>query len=140
MMATIAKTLKKGSPFAPDSDEPPLRTYQLWKKTFYQETHKLDDMTELPKSQPEKTYEEDLESSLGMMENKVGNTSPQDTSQILPSLEEYIPPVTYSKVVEETLGTTIEVEPLDQTKIKDVDLTNHNISLSSREILSVDEP
>ncbi|GJV65759.1 hypothetical protein Tco_1476587 [Tanacetum coccineum] len=159
----LAETLKKGSPFAPDSDEPPLRTYQLWKKTFYEETHKLDDMTELPKLQPKKTYKEDLESeivmvkiprcmawlvttneynepigSLSMMENEVGNTSPQDTSQILPSLEEYTPPVTYPEEVKETLGTPMEVETLDQTKLKDVALTNHNISLSSREILSVD--
>ncbi|GJU75519.1 hypothetical protein Tco_1272589 [Tanacetum coccineum] len=78
--------------------------------------------------------------SLGMMENEGVNTSPQDTSQILPSLEEYTPPVTYPEEVEETLGTPMEVEPLDQTKLEDVSLTNHNISLSSREIPSVDEP
>ncbi|GJR24576.1 hypothetical protein Tco_0973103 [Tanacetum coccineum] len=122
-------------------------------------------MIELPKSQPKKTYKEDLESeivmvkiprcmawlgstneydkpigSLGMMENEVGNTSPSNTSKILPSLEEYTPPVIYPKEVKETLGTPMEVEPLDQTKLEDVALTNHNISLSSREIPSVDEP
>ncbi|GJY76149.1 hypothetical protein Tco_0481265 [Tanacetum coccineum] len=63
----LAKTLKKGSPFAPDNNEPPLRSYQLWKKTFYEETHKTDDMTGLPKSQPNKTYEEDLESEIVMV-------------------------------------------------------------------------
>ncbi|GJY64461.1 hypothetical protein Tco_0465921, partial [Tanacetum coccineum] len=65
----IGETLKKGFPFRSDSEtnEPPLRTYQLWKKTFYEETHKLDDMTELPKSQPKKTYEEDLEGEIVMV-------------------------------------------------------------------------
>ncbi|GJT03959.1 hypothetical protein Tco_0838421 [Tanacetum coccineum] len=78
----IAGFWEQGSPFAPDSEtnEPPLRPYQLWKKARYEEalrksdqmyqtceksslamTHKLDDMIELPKSQPKKTYEEDLE-------------------------------------------------------------------------------
>ncbi|GJZ07981.1 hypothetical protein Tco_0542264 [Tanacetum coccineum] len=33
----------------------------------------------------------------------------------------------------------MEVEPLDQTKLEDAALINHNISLSSREIPSVDE-
>ncbi|GKD02810.1 hypothetical protein Tco_1177784, partial [Tanacetum coccineum] len=57
--------------------------------------------------------------SLGMMNNEVGNTSPQSTVQILPLFEEYTPPVTYSDEVEETLGTPIEVEPLDHMKLKD---------------------
>ncbi|GKC60154.1 hypothetical protein Tco_1087752 [Tanacetum coccineum] len=51
----------------------------------------------------------------------------------------YKPPVTYPEEVEETLGTPMEVEPLDQTKLEDVSLTNHNISFSSKEIPSVDE-
>ncbi|GJR12673.1 hypothetical protein Tco_0795325 [Tanacetum coccineum] len=42
--------------------------------------------------------------------------------------------------VEETLGTPIEEEPLDQTKLEDVGLTSHNISLSSGEVPSLDEP
>ncbi|GJV51421.1 zinc finger, CCHC-type containing protein [Tanacetum coccineum] len=53
--------------------------------------------------------------------------------------EVYTPPVTYSKEVEETLGTLMEEEPLEQTKLEDVGLTNHNISLSSREVPSLDE-
>ncbi|GJR21403.1 hypothetical protein Tco_0969930 [Tanacetum coccineum] len=140
--AWLAETLKKGSPFRPDSEtnEPPLRTYQLWKKTFYEETHKLDDMTDLPKSQPKKTYEKDLESNLDKVGDEVENLSSQSTPQVLPSFEEYTPPVTYPKEIEETLGTPIEVEPLDQINLEDVGLTNHNISLSSREIPSVDEP
>ncbi|GKB80319.1 hypothetical protein Tco_0947214 [Tanacetum coccineum] len=63
----LAETLKKGSPFRQDSDEPSLRSYQLWKKTFYEETYQIDDMTELSKSKPKKTYEEDLESDIVMV-------------------------------------------------------------------------
>ncbi|GJY59544.1 hypothetical protein Tco_0459436 [Tanacetum coccineum] len=163
----LAKILKKGSLFRSNSktNKPPSRTYQLWKKTFYEDTHTLDDMTEFPKSQPKKTYEEDLESEMVMvkmpscmsflgctnaydepignldkMVYEVENPSPQSTPQVLPTFKEYTPPVTCTEEIEETLGTPIEVEPLDQTKLEDIDLTNHNISLSSREIPSVDEP
>ncbi|GJV70582.1 hypothetical protein Tco_1490577, partial [Tanacetum coccineum] len=52
---------------------------------------------------------------------------------------EYTPPVTYPEEVDDTLGTPMEELPLDQTKLEDVGLTNHNISLSSREVPSVDE-
>nr|GFB89845.1 ribonuclease H-like domain-containing protein [Tanacetum cinerariifolium] len=74
----LDETLKKGSLFALD-DEPPLRSYHLWKKARDKEalrksdqmhqtckksslamTHKLDGMIELPKLQPKKTYDEDL--------------------------------------------------------------------------------
>ncbi|GKD62440.1 hypothetical protein Tco_1299949 [Tanacetum coccineum] len=180
----LAETLKKGSPFAPDS-EPLLRPYQLWMKARYEEslrksdqmhqtfekislemTHKLDDMIELHESQPKETYKEDLEcemvmvkmprfiawlgstdtcdehiGSLGMMKNEVGNTSPQDTLQILPLFEEYTLPVTYLKEVEETLGAPIEVEPLDKTQLEDLGLNtcNHAIPLSSQEVPSFDE-
>ncbi|GKB70094.1 hypothetical protein Tco_0931506 [Tanacetum coccineum] len=48
--------------------------------------------------------------------------------------------MTYLEEEEETLGTPMKVGPLDQTKLEDVALTNHNIYLSSREIPSVDEP
>ncbi|GJX98603.1 putative reverse transcriptase domain-containing protein [Tanacetum coccineum] len=65
----LAETLKNDSPFRPDSEtnESPLRTYQLWKKNFYEESHKLDDMTELPKSQPKKTYDKNLKSEIVMV-------------------------------------------------------------------------
>nr|GEW29206.1 hypothetical protein [Tanacetum cinerariifolium] len=87
---------EKGSPFRLDSEtnESPLRTYQLWKKTFYDATHKLDDMTKLPNLQPKKTYEEDLESNLDKMGDEVENLSPRSSPQVLPSFEEYTPPVT----------------------------------------------
>ncbi|GJV66210.1 reverse transcriptase domain-containing protein [Tanacetum coccineum] len=56
--------------------------------------------------------------------------------------KEYTPPATYLEEVEETLGTPIEVEPLDETQLEDLGLNtcNHDIPLSSREIPSFDEP
>nr|GEW71795.1 ribonuclease H-like domain-containing protein [Tanacetum cinerariifolium] len=159
-----AKTLKKGSPFRPDSEtnEPPLRTYQLWKKTLYEETYKLDDMTELPKSRPKKTYEDDLESEIVMVKmlscmsfvgctnsydepignlDKMGDRVKNPSPQVLPSFEVYNPPVNYPQEVEETIGIPMEVEPLDKTKLKDLGLNTYNqdIPLSYREVSSFDE-
>ncbi|GKE00687.1 hypothetical protein Tco_1388670, partial [Tanacetum coccineum] len=59
----------------------------------------------------------------------------------LPSFEEYTPPVTYPEEVDETLGTPIEVEPLDETQLEDLGLNtcNHDIPLSSREVPSFDK-
>ncbi|GJX04527.1 hypothetical protein Tco_0190443 [Tanacetum coccineum] len=44
--------------------------------------------------------------------------------------------------VEETLGTPIEAEPLDETQLEDLGLNtyNHDIPLSNREVPSFDEP
>nr|GEW34097.1 ribonuclease H-like domain-containing protein [Tanacetum cinerariifolium] len=66
-----------------------------------------------------------------MMEDKVDNLSPQSTPQVLPSFEVYTPPVTYPEEVEETLGTLIEVEPLEETQLEDLSLNtcNHDIPL-----------
>nr|GEV41341.1 hypothetical protein [Tanacetum cinerariifolium] len=51
------------------------------------------------------------------------------------------PPVTYPEEVENTLGTPIEVEPLNKTKVKEVGLNcNHNTPFSSREVPSFDGP
>ncbi|GJT22807.1 hypothetical protein Tco_0892744 [Tanacetum coccineum] len=74
--------------------------------------------------------------------DKVGNLNPQSTPQILPLFEEYTPPVTYPEEVEETLGTPIEVEPLDETQLEDLGFNtcNHDIPLSSREDPSFDKP
>ncbi|GJR52460.1 hypothetical protein Tco_1402981 [Tanacetum coccineum] len=83
-------------------------------------------------------YDESI-GSIGMMDNEVGNTRPQSTPQTLSSFEEYTSPMTYSEEVEETLGTHMEEEPLDQPKLEDVGLTNHNISLNTREVPSFDE-
>ncbi|GJX93715.1 hypothetical protein Tco_0348301 [Tanacetum coccineum] len=45
------------------------------------------------------------------MDNEVGVTSLESTTQTLPSFEEYTPPVTYPEEVEKTLGTLIEEVP-----------------------------
>ncbi|GJZ55300.1 hypothetical protein Tco_0610493 [Tanacetum coccineum] len=84
-------------------------------------------------------YDEPLD-DLDMLEDKVDNQSPQSTPQVLSSFEVYTSPVTYPEEVEETLGTPMEEEPLDQTKLDDVGLTNHDIPLSFREVPSFDEP
>ncbi|GKC07952.1 hypothetical protein Tco_0999562 [Tanacetum coccineum] len=49
--------------------------------------------------------------------------------------------MTYPEEFKETLGTLVEEEPLDYTKLEDVglDTCNHGIPLSSREVPSFDE-
>nr|GEU31532.1 putative reverse transcriptase domain-containing protein [Tanacetum cinerariifolium] len=85
-------------------------------------------------------YDEQVD-SLSTMDNEVGVTSPESTTQTLPSFEEYTPPMTYPKEVEKTLGTLIEVETLYKTKLKEVGLNcNHNTPFSSREVPSFDGP
>ncbi|GKB23387.1 hypothetical protein Tco_0862788 [Tanacetum coccineum] len=83
-----------------------------------------------------------LAHSLDMMDNEVGNTSPQSTPQVLPSFEIYPQPITYPKEVETTIGIPLEVEPLNQTQVVDLGLNtcSHDLFLSSREILSFDDP
>ncbi|GJT72010.1 hypothetical protein Tco_1031296 [Tanacetum coccineum] len=79
--------------------------------------------------------------SLSTMDNEVGVTSPESTTQTLLSFEEYTPPMTYLKEIEKTLGTPIEVEPLNETKLEEVCLNcNHNTPFSSREVPSFDGP
>ncbi|GJZ15880.1 hypothetical protein Tco_0551557 [Tanacetum coccineum] len=79
--------------------------------------------------------------SLSTMDNEVGVTSLESTTQTLPSFEEYTPPVTYPEEVEKTLGTLIEVEPLNETKLEEVGLNcNYNTPFSSREVPSFDGP
>ncbi|GJT17265.1 hypothetical protein Tco_0875971 [Tanacetum coccineum] len=148
----LAKTLKD-SP-----NEPPLRTYQRWKNAIYEEalrksdqmhqtceksslamTHKLDDMIKLPKSQPKKTYKEDLECEMVMV--KIPRQPHTSHSK---HLKEYTPIVTYMVKfeVEETIGIPMEVEPLDEPQLEDLGLNtcNHDIPLSSMEVPSFDEP
>ena len=63
-------------------------------------------------------------------------------SQVLPSFEAPIPPVTYPEEVEETIGIPIELEPLNQTQLEDTSLnaySDHNLTLSSRGFPSFDE-
>ncbi|GKB59635.1 hypothetical protein Tco_0915821, partial [Tanacetum coccineum] len=79
-----------------------------------------------------------VEMHRGIAWDKVENLNPQ----VLPSFEEYTPPVTYPKEVEENLGTPIEVEPLDETQLEDLGLNtcNRDLPLSSREVPSFNEP
>ncbi|GKC35364.1 hypothetical protein Tco_1047748, partial [Tanacetum coccineum] len=85
-------------------------------------------------------YDEHVD-SLSTMDNEVGVTSPKSTTQTLPSFEEYIPLMTYPEEVEKTLGTPIEVELLNETKLKEVGSNcNHNTPPSSREVSSFDGP
>ncbi|GKC09806.1 hypothetical protein Tco_1001416 [Tanacetum coccineum] len=73
--------------------------------------------------------------------DKVDNSSPQSTPQVLPSFEVYTSPMTYPKEVEKTTGIPIEVEPFDQTQIEDLGLNtcSHDLFLSSREVPRVYE-
>ncbi|GKD09815.1 hypothetical protein Tco_1189500 [Tanacetum coccineum] len=101
-----------------------------------------DDMVrvQVPRCMAWLDYDEHVD-SLSTMDNEVGVTSPESTTQTLPSFEEYTPPVTYPEEVEKTLGTPIEVEPLNETKLEEVGLNcNHNTPLSSREVPSFDGP
>ncbi|GKC06683.1 hypothetical protein Tco_0998293 [Tanacetum coccineum] len=82
-------------------------------------------------------YDEHVD-SLSTIDNEVGVTSPKSTAQTLPSFEECTPPVTYPEEVEKTLGTPIEVEPLNETKLKEVGLNNTHFSF--REVPSFDGP
>ncbi|GJU62091.1 hypothetical protein Tco_1243926 [Tanacetum coccineum] len=78
---------------------------------------------------------------LNTIKDKVDNPIPQNTPQVLPSFEVYTLPVTHPEDVEETIGTSIEVEPFNKTKLEEVGLNgNHNTPLSSREVPSFDGP
>ncbi|GJZ02170.1 hypothetical protein Tco_0520131 [Tanacetum coccineum] len=70
-----------------------------------------------------------VEMHRGIAWDKVENPNPQNTPQVFPLFEEYAPPVTYPEEVEETIGTPIEVEPLDETQLEDLGLNtcNHDI-------------
>ena len=88
-----------------------------------------------------KTHVEDI-GDLDTRNDEVDKISSQSTPQVLPSFEAHTPHVTYPEEVEETIGTQIEVEPLDQTQLEEICLNtcNHNLSFSSKEVPSFDEP
>ncbi|GJZ28384.1 hypothetical protein Tco_0573031 [Tanacetum coccineum] len=101
-----------------------------------------DDMVrvQVPRCMAWLDYDEHVD-SLSTMDNKVGVTSLESTTQTLPLSEECTPPVTYPEEVEKTLGTPIEVEPLNETKLEEIGLNcNHNTPFSSREVPSFDGP
>ncbi|GJS12596.1 hypothetical protein Tco_0407068 [Tanacetum coccineum] len=104
-----------------------------------------DMMRQLPPELPPLVRESTFGFKSGTKNNRnvksrhdVENSNPQ----VLPSFEVYTPPVTYPEEVEETLGTPMEVEPLNETPLEDLGLNtcNHDIPLSSREIPSFDKP
>ncbi|GKB02231.1 hypothetical protein Tco_0830320 [Tanacetum coccineum] len=70
------------------------------------------------------------------------NLNTQSTQQVLPSFEEYTPPVTHPEEVKETIGIPMEVEPIHEPQLEDLGLNtcNHDIPLSSRKVPSFDEP
>ncbi|GKD59937.1 hypothetical protein Tco_1297446 [Tanacetum coccineum] len=86
------------------------------------------------------SYDEPI-GDLDMIEDKAENLSQQSTPQVLPSFEVYTLLVTYLEEVEENIGTPMEVEPLDHTKLEDLGLNtySHDLFLSSREVPSIDE-
>nr|GEU54817.1 hypothetical protein [Tanacetum cinerariifolium] len=85
-------------------------------------------------------YDEHVD-SLSMMDTEVGVTSPESTTETLPSFQEYTPSVTYPQEVEKTLGTPIEVEPLNETKLIELGLNyKHNTPVSSMKVPSFDGP
>nr|GEV35055.1 ribonuclease H-like domain-containing protein [Tanacetum cinerariifolium] len=73
------------------------------------------------KAQAKRLFENEkvwVEMHRGIAWDKVENLNPQSTPQVLPLFEEYTPLVTYLEEVEETLGTPMEVEPLDRFKLE----------------------
>ncbi|GJU70516.1 hypothetical protein Tco_1256775 [Tanacetum coccineum] len=131
-----------GSTFVSEALRKSDQMHQTFKKSYLAMTHKLDDMIELPMSQPKKTYKEDLECKMVMvkvprcmswldahdeptgdlntMDDEVENLSPQSTPQVLSSFEVYTSLIIYPEEVDETC--------------------NHDLFLSSRGVPSVDEP
>ncbi|GKD84349.1 hypothetical protein Tco_1355503, partial [Tanacetum coccineum] len=100
-----------------------------------------DDMVrvEVPRCMAWLDYDEHAD-SLSTKNNEVGVTSPKITTQTLSSIKLYTPPVTYPKEVKKTLGTPIEVEPLNETKLEEVGLNcNHNTPFNYREVPNVDK-
>ncbi|GJW96195.1 hypothetical protein Tco_0178003 [Tanacetum coccineum] len=97
------------------------------------------------KAQAKRLFENEkvwVEIHRGIIWDKVENLNPQSTPQVLPSFKEYTPPVTHPKEVEETIGIPMEVEHLHEPQLEDLGLNtcNHDISLSSSEVPSFDEP
>ncbi|GJT58777.1 hypothetical protein Tco_1002310 [Tanacetum coccineum] len=90
-------------------------------------TRKLDDMIELPKSQPKRTYNEDLECEIVMVK--------------MPKYKAWLDDEPIDEV-EETIGIPIEVKPLDHMKLEDLGLNtcSHDLFLSSMGFPNLDEP
>ncbi|GJX25570.1 hypothetical protein Tco_0231866 [Tanacetum coccineum] len=105
--------------------------HQLFEKSSLAMTRKLDDMIEFPKSQPKRTYKEDLGYEMVMVKmpkcmswldaydepigDKMDNPSPQSTLQFVSSFEEYTTSVTHPEEVKDTIRNPIE-EIFDEKK------------------------
>ncbi|GKC67559.1 hypothetical protein Tco_1100157, partial [Tanacetum coccineum] len=122
----------------------------------------VDDMIELPKSQPKRTYNEDLECEIVMVkmskcmawlvrvvipkcmswldsyDEPIGDIQDKVDNLSPQSTPQVLPPFE----VEETIGVPMKVEPLDHTKLEDLGLNTCSYDLfpSSREFPSIDEP
>ncbi|GJZ10106.1 hypothetical protein Tco_0544865 [Tanacetum coccineum] len=103
-----------GSTFVSEALRKSDQMHQTFEKSYLAMTHKLDDMIELPKSQPKKTYKEDLECEMVMVKvprcmswldtydepigdlntivDEAENPSSQSTPQVLLSFEIYTSP------------------------------------------------
>nr|GEW82848.1 ribonuclease H-like domain-containing protein [Tanacetum cinerariifolium] len=82
-----------------------------------------------------------VEMNRGIACDKVENSDPQSTPQVVLSFEENTPPATYPDEVEEIIDISIEIEPLNKTPLEDLGLNtcNHYVPLSHREIPNFDE-
>nr|GEV12591.1 DNA helicase Pif1-like protein [Tanacetum cinerariifolium] len=100
--------------------------HRTFEKSSIAMTSKLDDIIKFPKSQPKRTYNEDLECKIVMVK--------------MPKCMVWFNDEPIE--VEETIGIPIEVEPLDHMKLEDLGLnTNtYDLFLSSKGFPSVDKP
>ncbi|GKA56989.1 hypothetical protein Tco_0756061 [Tanacetum coccineum] len=116
-----------GSNFVGETLRKSDQLHQTFEKSSIAITHKLDDMIELPKSQPKRTYNEDLECEIVMVK--------------IPKCIAWLDDEPIEEV-EETIGIPVEVEPLDHIKLKDIcsNTNTHDLFLSYKGFPSVDEP
>nr|GEV51014.1 zinc finger, CCHC-type [Tanacetum cinerariifolium] len=96
----------------------PGRTAKLRNDIMMFQQHHDVSLRFVPRCMAWLNYDEHAD-SLNTMDNEVGVTSPESTIQTLLLFEEYTPPVTYPEEVNKTLGTSIEVEPLNETKLEE---------------------
>ncbi|GJU47931.1 ribonuclease H-like domain-containing protein [Tanacetum coccineum] len=76
-----------------------------------------------------------------IFDETIENPNSQIVRDDMVMVQEYTPLVTYLEEVEKTLGTPIEVEPLNETKLEEVVLNcNNDTPFSSREVPSFDGP
>ncbi|GJR56710.1 hypothetical protein Tco_1407231 [Tanacetum coccineum] len=105
--------------------------HQTFEKSSLAMTLNLDDMIEFPKSQPKKTYKEDLECEIVMVK------MPKCMSWLA-----YDEPIGDLDMMEDKVDNPSPQKPLNQTQLEDLGLNtySHDISFSFRELPNVDEP